>query len=280
VSPSIAVETLSPFTLALPLPATALNLNRGNLAVAYVTTAVKDGVASNLWGLIPPSSLEVGATTVKVKTTRFGSFQVVRTASALTAAVETTVTTPPIPKATPEAKHWGLWRSECIADRTSTGSGVWIRTSANLGREKIEFREEEFRDEACRKSYLTSAVTVTYKLSGASAVVPGASNLDGVFQRLTLTLLDESARSPFNATQVCGYSDWAVKVAKDIAGRNCDPKTGELQPKVGEAVYTLLEVQTSAAGVDQLRLGKDGGPTPETRSVELESAERAMSRVR
>jgi hypothetical protein len=282
VSSSIAIETLSPLSLTLPMPETSLKLQtvNGTLAVAFITTVVKDGVSSNLWGLIPPSAIEVGSKAVKIKTTRFGAFQVVRTATPLTAAVETPIATPPIPKATAQAQHWGLWRSECFSETTSVGHVLWVKTWANIGRDTIEFREEEFSDAECTKGRLTSTVRVSYKLSGSSPLITTASHLDGIFQQVSLTPFEETAIATFNATELCGFNDWTVKVTKDISGRVCDSKTGEAQPKAGELAYTLLEVLTTETGVDQLRLGKQDGRTPETRSTELEDPARAMKRVR
>ena len=283
-SPSSPLETTVPMTLALPLTAGALMLNgTDNLAIAFVATSVKDGVVGSVWGLIPPANLKISSNAVSFSTSRFGSFQVVRTPKRLESLVEAVILTPPPPKATAAALHLGLWRSACIEkieepdpSQPATQTRFWVVTHVFFGREIAEVREGQFTDATCKTLMLSSSVRAAYGISGDNAAFAGGKNINYVIEKVNLTLHKQEAVDNFNQGQGCGISDWVLGGPRDVTGKICNkqnPSDSSNPPPAGQKRYSVLAVTA-----DTMRLGKGDSTTAEARDTELEPEDMMLRR--
>lgn len=90
ITSSVAMDTVTPFTLAIPIPANSgllLSDPLINLVVLYRVNKVGDG-GTAFSGVIPMSLLQIAGTTVRFKTQYFGTYQAVITKTLVTKVAE------------------------------------------------------------------------------------------------------------------------------------------------------------------------------------------------
>ncbi len=107
------LEAARPFTVALPITSGGgLALADTTIAVLYKVIALVDGERQFILGIKPLSQLEVEGNIVKMTTTRFGSFQVVRTTVPVTVEKSVQSYEPVIPKKSSNPLV-GAWATAC-----------------------------------------------------------------------------------------------------------------------------------------------------------------------
>ncbi|MCX6117903.1 MAG: hypothetical protein NT027_10190 [Proteobacteria bacterium] len=129
--PSSAVEAANPFTLSIPISiTTSLGLaeaaSNENLVVLYKWMAVKAGVTTYEIGLIPRKDITMASGTAQFQTTKFGTFQLVRTAVKVEEKIKKPTDEPPILKAdagNPLVGSWGSCENKNFGQNNGNGGG-------------------------------------------------------------------------------------------------------------------------------------------------------------
>ncbi|UYL07396.1 hypothetical protein B9G69_010100 [Bdellovibrio sp. SKB1291214] len=139
---------------------------------------------------------------------------------------------------------------EDLFPSTSLEGGTWITgcsysgTSSIYGINTARFAGGSFYQSAtaygagCTSGIAKMEITGTYSI-GSKLATSGSVELDLKVATLTLTPLNSTLVSNYNNLTYCGYSDWAIGVAKDVAGRTCD---GSTQAAVGEMIYDIYNI--------------------------------------
>ena len=95
-------------------------------------------------------------------------------------------------------------------------------------------------------AYATKVVEESYSVVGAAASAAGAYNININTLGTTLKVNTASAMTSYNASSYCGFTDWAVGVAKSVAGVACSDGTFYA---IGHVLYTIYRV------TDRIQLG-------------------------
>lgn len=118
ITSSESIDASQPFTVSLPLPATAglVEADYNNLVVLYKVSKVSEG--SDFYGVFPRDMLSIVDGKVKFETSFFGTFQAVITQTLVTVAVEKAADEVVAPK--PVVRHRSYYARGFLS--TSTGT--------------------------------------------------------------------------------------------------------------------------------------------------------------
>jgi hypothetical protein len=266
------VDAAQPFTVALPVSASSLELDGQNLVVIYkVIKAAEQGAMA--LGVIPTSALTVSGGTVTFTTTHFGAFQATYASAPITAAKEVP-TGDPIASKAPGNDLVGIWAGACNTQQEQT-QGI------AFGDSQMTFNIIGFNDSTCTTPQIRFALLGTYAIGDASTVVSGAKNVNATLNSLVITPLTADTVTHMNQASACGLTNWQVGVTQALSsstackgffsGNNqpgtdtatgtgtstvtqVDPKTGcdSGMPDLGSTIYTIFKIDgaTLETGLD------------------------------
>lgn len=150
----------------------------------------------------------------------------------------------------------GIYRQDC--------RGNYLREEAIRGREAI-FSETNFWRPGCDGASLLSR-------SYGELAYGEAPLLDFIFQRVTLTPLDEATAEQMRALGTCGRHDWRESEEAEVTGASCrfSAKVEIRVPAVGERRYGIYHQQNGDLFFGRLEPRFDG-KSPERRPLFLDS---------
>jgi hypothetical protein len=156
----------------------------------------------------------------------------------------------------------GNWATDCTKEQSQYTLGT-MTMSGNT----IQQTSAAYGDQACATKTLEATVAYTAQYGSDSKVVTGAKEVDTILSSVMLTVHNATYISYFNSMQFCGYSDWAVGVAKDIAGKTCGQTT---LPKVGTAYYDIYQLLQTGKLLTGQPTKEYNGSSPELRVRQLD----------
>lgn len=138
----------------------------------------------------------------------------------------------------------GLYGSECMP-----AQGLSAKKDLFFQDKSLENVQTVYADDAC--------ITPVYDFSfvGSYAVDESGHNLDYHYASIKLRALDPRIADAFNQVTLCGYSNWTVNDAHEVAGKDCG---GQMIPAPGTEVFDLVQESDDQASI---QLGR----TSETR---------------
>ncbi|MFL5813316.1 MAG: hypothetical protein ACJ763_07035, partial [Bdellovibrionia bacterium] len=81
----------------------------------------------------------------------------------------------------------------------------------------------------------------------------------GIFPKsMKMTLIHPDVVAYYNSKRACGFSDWALNVAKDIAEVSCDPA---IVPHLGRQIRDIYNVRDGQLRFGNFPLGNSAFPT-------------------
>lgn len=129
----------------------------------------------------------------------------------------------------------GTWKTAC---QSISSGGYQINTASFSGGQFVQ-GSSIYATSSCASAAAKMEIKGTYVIGDKISPTSNSVMIDETLSSFKMTLYDSSAVSSYNSATYCGYSDWAVGVAKDIAGRNCG---GSTAPTVGEVNYDIYIV--------------------------------------
>lgn len=125
----------------------------------------------------------------------------------------------------------GNWYADCEYDGTS----YQTRTTSFVAGSYTHVTTH-YSDSSCLQKALDLGETGTYTIGGQ---VPNASRyeLDRTLTSLTITPQNSTAVTNYNTSSLCGFSDWAIGVTKNVTGLNCG---GDYLPAAGLKYYDVF----------------------------------------
>ena len=156
----------------------------------------------------------------------------------------------------------GTYVGPCQGNGTnSQGSS---QSTAQVSDTQMAFVSKSFAANACSGTTLMQVqANFSYVISGVSAQDATITNLDVTESSISITPLDPSFVSYFNTSSYCGYSDWALGVAKDVDNNSC--MSGF---KPGTVMYTSAKI-----GNNQIQWAQpdstNNGTTPNLRETAI-----------
>lgn len=156
----------------------------------------------------------------------------------------------------------GTWVTACKPEQ-----GQFSQSSVTASDNNLKQAGYSYFDAACTQKGIEVVINSTAQYGSSSLVVPGANEIDTIISTITLTAHDPRYIPYFNQTQLCGYSDWALGMTKDVTGKTC----GQTKlPASGSAYYDIWALQSG-----KLIAGKPSkqypGTTKELRIRELDT---------
>ncbi|MBI2601716.1 MAG: hypothetical protein HYW48_01555 [Deltaproteobacteria bacterium] len=275
LSSSAKIDATLPFTLAIPVTSTGLALadtfaatcSLGKyLVVFFRVTKVAEGDGLFI-GVIPKTELTEIDGKVSFKTQFFGAYQAACISVEVTEKKDVT-TAVPIVKKGKTTELTGTWEGSCRGHAT-TGEDETLSEKARLvaSEKDFSYRIVHYLGADCLSPDVTAVVLGTYTIGSDSSVVPGAKDLDVVFDKTVLTF------HSFVPPNYCGLTNWELNVPQQIPDEGCDVDDGP--PIKGEKDYTIFKVDGTKLylGEDE-SVSADGsittyGKTAETRSPKL-----------
>lgn len=149
-----------------------------------------------------------------------------------------------------------------------------IRSESFSGAEVI-FSEAVHRDHQCSTASFTMRSYGSYSLGKAVEQPSGASEIDFVFTKVTITPDSAELAASYRARMVCGLSNWSESVENEVTGQACDffltgspvraPGSGDLRygifQLVGDSLYFgALTAERNASSPDRRPLQLDPRP--------------------
>jgi len=150
----------------------------------------------------------------------------------------------------------GSWVTGCVYSnslyeiRSVTFSGGQFTQSLTL-----------YSDSNCSVAQTKVDITGTYVLSGKLSDNSDTQKIDETLATSQITPLSSSVASAYNSAALCGDSNWAVGVAKDVAGKTCSSSTMPAVGAVSYDIYYIWPYSMPSMGVQQgmLNFGYDDG---------------------
>jgi hypothetical protein len=146
----------------------------------------------------------------------------------------------------------GLWRQAC--ERS------YFREELFLGSSAV-YTERNFRDGACL-SPSVDTISRGQILPGSLVAEPiGASELDFIFESVSLLPRDERAAEAYEKISLCGLKGWIAGEEKEITGLLCDLYGQGSQvrvPQKGLHKYGVVRVGEDALYFGRLSPERDG----------------------
>lgn len=114
---------------------------------------------------------------------------------------------------------------------------------------------------------MTLAQSGSFTSGGTSISTPaGATSIDATVTAITAVAHTSAAATGFNTGTTCGYSDWAVGVAKNMVGKTCFGTTWTLATS-----YNVYKISGTALTMGDTS-GSNDGSTAAKRPTTYESS--------
>jgi hypothetical protein len=154
----------------------------------------------------------------------------------------------------------GRFKSGCTVEQ-----GASYVIEMTLAEEDGMYGAIAYLDATCK----TPAILQTMKISAGndspSTEVEGASNLDLTINQYLITPVDSRVVSYLNSQKLCGLSNWALNVANDVTGKDCQGHT----VNAGDVVYDIYYNQGNSLWLGDSS-GENDGSTEEKRPNTLD----------
>lgn len=132
-----------------------------------------------------------------------------------------------------ESMEGSAWSTGCV----DTGQSVYDKRTANFTGGSFTIVSTMYADSACSTGYIKMEMAGSYVISGVVSETTNYVGLDETISSINLTLLDATLVSYYNANSYCGFTNWAINVAKNIAGLTCDGSTISAAGTTGYDIY-------------------------------------------
>jgi len=143
-----------------------------------------------------------------------------------------------------ESVEGGTWISGC----SYSGSSYDIRSASFSGGQFTQ-SSTTYSSSGCSVALIKVDIAGTYVLGGKLSESSSSQKIDETLATVTITALDSSVVSTYNTAVLCGYSDWAVGVAKDVAGRSCGSSTMPAAGAVSYDIYYISDMDVPSLGI-------------------------------
>lgn len=151
----------------------------------------------------------------------------------------------------------GLYGSDCLSVE-----GLSAKKDLLFKDKTLETVQTVYADDVCESPAYDFSFTGSYALS------EDAKGLDYTYSSIQLRPIDARVAIAFNEIALCGFSDWTMDEAKEVAGSDCG---GQKIPATGTTVFDIVEESDDTAFV---QLGQTNeshdGLSPQTRPIDLD----------
>ena len=122
----------------------------------------------------------------------------------------------------------GTWVKSCDGGSYYRSTTFYYRDTVVVSGSNVTWKEEAHSDSNCSSDNYTRDWTYSNGLSIGDAVTFESGTKTGAKFTLTMSGLTETLNNSYEVTlannnSFCGYSDWELNVAKDVAGKTCGP---------------------------------------------------------
>ena len=126
----------------------------------------------------------------------------------------------------------GTWVKSCDGGSYYRSTTFYYKDTVVVSGSNVTWKEEAHNDSNCSSDNYTRDWTYSNGLSIGDAVTYESGTKTGAYFTLTLSGLTETQNNSDEVTlannnSYCGYSDWELNVAKDVAGKTCGPNDGD-----------------------------------------------------
>ena len=120
----------------------------------------------------------------------------------------------------------GTWVKSCDGGSYYRSTTFYYKDTVVVSGSNVTWKEEAHSDSNCSSDNYTRDWTYSNGLSIGDAVTYESGTKTGAKFTLTLSGLTETQNNSDEVTlannnSYCGYSDWELNVAKDVAGKTC-----------------------------------------------------------
>ena len=121
----------------------------------------------------------------------------------------------------------GTWVKNCDGGSYYRSTTFYYKDTVVVSGSNVTWKEEAHSDSNCSSDNYTRDWTYSNGLSIGDAVTYESGTKTGAKFTLTLSGLTETQNNSDEVTlannnSYCGYSDWELNVAKDVAGKTCE----------------------------------------------------------
>jgi hypothetical protein len=131
----------------------------------------------------------------------------------------------------------GLFGGECLP--VGGLSGI---KDVLFEKDRFEMVQTIYADSECQVPAYDFSIKGTFRYEESLYAI------DLVFDKIQMTVLDESVAEAFARESICGHSSWQAQEAMNVAGLDCG---GQLIPRQGSIAHDIVAVTG-----DSLRFGK------------------------
>ena len=122
----------------------------------------------------------------------------------------------------------GTWVSTCYSYSYYRSTTFYYIYTVVVSGSNVTWKEEAHNDSNCSSDNYTRDWTYSNGLSIGDAVTFESGTKTGAKFTLTMSGVTETLNNSYEVTlannnSFCGYSDWELNVAKDVAGKTCGP---------------------------------------------------------
>lgn len=158
----------------------------------------------------------------------------------------------------------GTWTAAC----QDASAGSVEATNSQITVVGTRYEDD---DKTCAKTAVNRVTAVYgYSIGGDAETPAGAKQIDLTVTSFKVVFLSSNQISALNSEKICGYSDWAVNVEKELSEAGCDEASSVT--KAGSVWYNIFKIDA-----DKLQVGNDSndekvyqGKTAETRVREYD----------
>lgn len=124
---------------------------------------------------------------------------------------------------------------------------------------------------AAGTEYDRNRLRASYALNGASNIVPGAINLDYVFQSEHVTAMSPALQY-YNAARPYGMGPWQARAEVEVTGRQISSQSARTAVTPGTRFYTVTKVDPSSLVLGAISSANPAtnGSSPELRHASLD----------
>ena len=120
----------------------------------------------------------------------------------------------------------GTWVKSCDGGSYYRSTTFYYKDTVVVSGSNVTWKEEAHNDSNCSSDNYTRDWTYSNGLSIGDAVTYESGTKTGAKFTLTMSGLTETLNNSYEVTlannnSFCGYSDWELNVAKEVAGKTC-----------------------------------------------------------
>lgn len=154
----------------------------------------------------------------------------------------------------------GRYKSACIPEQ---GASYVIELA--LAEDDGAYGAIAYLDGTCKTPGILQTMKISAGNDTASSEVEGASNLDITVNQYLITPVDARVVSFLNSQKLCGLNNWALNVANDVTGKNCQGQT----VNAGDVMYDIYMSQGNSLWLGDSS-GENDGSSEEKRPNSLD----------